>query len=216
LFLQRDLSEEALRQPEDPTFSEGELAQARQDGFDAGHKAGMDAAAASRAAARTAAEIQALNSIVALLADARKESARVADGAADALARTLVAAMDSVMPALIRRSALGEAGAMLGLVLPGLSREPSVQVTVSDEIADSIGEALANLPPELRDVVNVRGVPSLRQGEVRVQWAAGQARRQPDLVWQSVMAALDEALGPPAPKQDEPAISEPKDRANGD
>src|ERR1700722_17459849 len=134
LFLRRDLSDEALRQPPEPLFTQADLAAVRQEGFDAGHAAGMAAAAASRAAS----EIQALGTIAALMAGARKESARVADLAADALARTVIAAMDSVMPDLIRRSALTEVGAMLALVLPGLSREPAVRVEVPLEIADAI------------------------------------------------------------------------------
>src|SRR5580698_3054699 len=107
-FLQRDLSDEALREPAEPVFSRNELDSVRQEGFDAGHSAGMAAAAASRAAARTAAEIQALAIIAAAITDARRDAARVADLAADALARTVIAAMDAVMPELIRRSALNE------------------------------------------------------------------------------------------------------------
>ena len=199
LFLRRDLSDEALRQPPEPLFSQADLAAVRQEGFDAGHAAGMAAAAASRAAARTASEIQALGTIAALMADARKESARVADLAADALARTVVAAMDSVMPDLIRRSALSEVGAMLALVLPGLSREPAVRVEVPLEIADAIAATLASLPPEQRDTVTVTGMAPMRPGEARVHWAAGHARRQPAQVWESVMQALHPVLGHPEP-----------------
>jgi flagellar biosynthesis/type III secretory pathway protein FliH len=231
LFLQRDLSDEALCQPPEPLFSEADLAAVRQEGLDAGHAAGMATAAASREAARTASEIQAMRTIAALMADARKESARVADLAADALARTVIAAMDSVMPDLIRRSDLAEVSAMLALVLPGLSREPAVRVEVPLEIADSIAAALASLPPEQRDTVTVVGMAPMRPGEARVHWAAGHARRQPAQVWESVMQALRPALGHPKPddsepdhsqmdhaEPDHPAIGFPeaKDRINGD
>jgi hypothetical protein len=208
LFLQRDLSDEALRQPVEPRFSQAELAAVRQEGFDAGHAAGMAAAAASRAAARTAAEIQALGIIAASLADARNESARVADVSADALARTLIAAMDSVMPELIRRSALSEVNAVLAHVLAGLSREPAVQVEVPLEIVDSIAATLASLPPELRDTVTVAGLDRMRPGEVRIRWASGHARRQPAQVWESVMEALHPALDHPT--LDHPTLDHPR------
>jgi hypothetical protein len=208
LFLQRDLSDEALRQPVEPRFSQTELAAVRQEGFDAGHAAGMATAAASREAARTASEIHALGIIAASLADARAESARVADLAADALARTLIAAMDSVMPELIRRSALSEASAVLAHVLPGLSREPAVQVEVPREIVDSIAATLASLPPEQRDTVTVAGRDRMRPGDVRIRWASGHARRQPAQVWESVMEALHPALDHPRP--DEPGRHHPK------
>ena len=199
LFLRRDLSDEALRQPVEPMFSQAELASVRQEGFDAGHAAGMAAAAASRAAARTASEIQALGTIAVFMADARKESARVADLAAEALARTVIAAMDRVMPDLIRRSALSEVSAMLALVLPGLSREPAVRVEVPAEIADGIAASLASLPADLRDIVTVTGQAAMRPGDARVHWTSGHARRQPVEVWASVMEALHPALDTPAP-----------------
>jgi hypothetical protein len=210
LFLRRDLSDEALRQPPEPLFTQADLAAVRQEGFDAGHAAGMAAAAASRAAARTASEIQALGTIAALMAGARKESARVADLAADALARTVIAAMDSVMPDLIRRSALTEVGAMLALVLPGLSREPAVRVEVPLEIADAIAASLASLPPEQRDIVTVTGMAPMRPGEARVHWAAGHARRQPARVWESVMQALHPALGHPESRHPDPDYPGPE------
>ena len=220
-FLQRDLSDEALRQPPEPMFSQADLAAVRQEGFDAGHAAGMAAAAASRAAARTASEIQALGTIAALMADARKQSTRVADLAADALARTVIAAMDSVMPDLIRRSALSEVGAMLALVLPGLSREPAVRVEVPLEIADSIAATLASLPPEQRDNVTVAGMAPMRPGDARVHWAAGHARRQPAQVWEAVMRALHPALDHPEldhPELDhaETGFPQAKDGNNGE
>jgi flagellar assembly protein FliH len=216
LFLRRDLSDEALRQPPEPSFTQAELDAARQDGFDAGHAAGMATAAASREAARTASEIQAMRTIAALMADARKESARVADLAADALARTVIAAMDSVMPDLIRRSALGEVSALLALVLPGLSREPAVRVEVPLEIADSIAATLATLPPEQRDTVTVAGMAPLRPGEARVHWAAGHARRQPAEVWDGVMQALHPALDHPGMDHAGMGFPQAKDGNNGE
>jgi hypothetical protein len=209
MFLRRDLSEEALRQPADPLFTQADLAASRQDGFDAGHAAGMAAAAASREAARTAAEIQALGIIAAAMADARKEAAHVADQAAAAMARTVIGAMDRVMPDLIARSGLNEVGAMLGHVLPGLSREPAVRVEVPAAIAGSIAASLGTLPAELRDRISVTGLDSLRAGEARVHWASGQAVRQPAEIWHAVMQALHPALGPAEPAQPVPEPAQP-------
>jgi flagellar biosynthesis/type III secretory pathway protein FliH len=218
LFLQRDLNEEALRQPVEPVFSQAELAAVRQEGFDAGHAAGMAAAAASREAARTASEIQALATIAATLADARRTAARVADQAADALARTVLAAMDSVMPDLIRRSALNEVGAMLAHVLPGLSREPAVRIEVPADIAGSITASLASLAPELRDRITVDGVNRMRPGDAEVHWGAGHATRQPAEVWQAVMAALHAELSTTEitePKTSHPGLQHPERSPSG-
>lgn len=195
-FLQRDLSEQALKQPVEPMFSRADLAAARRDGVELGRAAGLAEAAASRAAT----EVEALALIAAALADGRTEAVRVADQAAGALARALVAAMDAVMPDLVRRSALDEAGAMLAHVLPGLSREPHVRVEVPREVADGVEAALAKLTPEHRGRICVTGLEragagSLEAGEVQVRWSSGHAQRRPEQVWRTVMDALGGALG---------------------
>lgn len=195
LFLHRDLSDEALRQPVPALFSQAELAAARLEGFDEGRAAGLAEAAAAREAAQTASEISALGVIVTAMADSRSEAAQAADVAAEALAKTLVAAMQSVMPELIQRSALGEVGAMLNHVLPGLSREPAVRIEVPVAIADAILAALVPLEQELRDKISVVGVSELKAGDARVSWASGHAVRRPAEVWQAVMEALNVALG---------------------
>jgi hypothetical protein len=119
------------------------------------------------------------------------------------------------MPDLIRRSALNEVNAMLGHVLPGLSREPAVRVEIAAEIAESITATLASLPAELRDTITVTGLDDMRGGDVRVLWQAGHARRQPDEVWRSVMATLHPALAPLSLTSPDLAHPEPKDRHDG-
>ncbi len=168
LFLQHDLNDEALRQPAPPMFNEADLDAVRQEGFDAGHASAMAEAVAAREAAQTASEITALGVISAAMADGRAEALRVTDAAADALAKTLVAAMHSVMPELIRRSALVEVGAMLNHVLPGLAREPAVRIEVPIEIAEGIVAALAQMEQELHDKISVISKDDMKTGKARV------------------------------------------------
>jgi hypothetical protein len=131
-----------------------------------------------------------------LLAEARAASAAVADQAGAVLAQTLVSAIGAVMPDLVRRSGLNEVGAMLAQVLPGLSREPAVRVDVRPELADDVAAMVGRLAPELSARVTVQGVEPLADGEVRVHWSDGHARRQPAAIWQAVMDRLEPALGP--------------------
>jgi hypothetical protein len=199
LFSRRDLSDEALRRPAEPSFSSAELQAIRQDGVAAGHAAGLAEAAASRAQS----EVRALEIIASAMADAREAAARVADLAAASLARTLIAAMHAVMPDLIQRSALNEVGAMLGQVLPGLAREPTVRIEVPRKIAGGVEAALATLAPEHRDKISVVSLDHMAAGDARVTWASGRARRQPDQVWQAVMEVLRPALGEPGTKDND-------------
>jgi flagellar biosynthesis/type III secretory pathway protein FliH len=193
-FLQRDLSEEALREPIEPLISHVELVAMRQQGFEAGYAAGLTAAAGSQAASRTASEIHTLGIISAAMKDAGLQVASAANEAAAALAKALVAAMDAVMPSLIQRSALNEVGAMLGYVLPGLSREPAIRIEIPHEIAGYIASTVASLALEQRNKISVIGKDNMGPGDVRVHWGSGHARRQPAQVWQAVMEALHPAL----------------------
>lgn len=192
LFMHRDLNDHALRKPPAQSFSPAEMEQAKQEGFEAGLQAGLVAAAASREAAQAAT----LDILAGLLVDARAASAAAADQAGAVLAQVLVSAMGAIMPDLVRRSALGEAGAMLTQVLPGLSREPDVRVEVRPELADGVAALVGRLAPELSDRVTVQGLDRLAAGEVLVRWSAGHARRQPGAIWQAVMDRLEPALGP--------------------
>ena len=192
LFMHRDLNDHALRKPPAQSFSPAEMEGAKQEGFEAGLQAGLAAAAASREAAEAAT----LDILAGLLVDARAASAAAADQAGAVLAQALVSAMGTVMPDLVRRSALGEAGAMLTQVLPGLSREPAVQVEVRPELADGVAALVGRLPPELSDRVTVQGLDRLADGEVLVRWSAGHAQRQPGAIWQAVMDRLAPGLGP--------------------
>ena len=168
-------------------FSESDLATSRQDGFDSGFAAGTAAAAASREVL----EAHTLERISIVMEMARAEAGRVADDAARVLADTLLAAMNAAMPDLIQHSALGEIGAMLAHVLPGLSREPAIRIEVPHEIRDGVTALIATLGGEQSDRITVTGGDRMTPGEARIFWRAGHARRQPAEIWQSVLDAID-------------------------
>lgn len=190
-YLRRDLSEQALAKPPEPSFTTSEMDAARADGYADGHAAGLAEAAASYAAAT----LEAVRHISALLTTAQGEAARVTDAAATAGSAALVAALNAVMPELIQRSALGETTAMLRHVAPALSREPQLRIDVPPPIADGVRAALQDLPPALLNAVEVVGAETMAPGDARISWAAGRATRQPAEVWRRVMQSFDSLLG---------------------
>lgn len=189
-FLQRDLSDDALRLPPEQLFTKTELVAAGQDAFGAGREAGL----AQAGAAQAACVAQALASVAEALHRAAEEAGRVADQAAASLARVLVASLNTVMPDLVERSGQTEAVAMLAELLPGLSREPHVQVSVPRAVVPGVEAALTALASEQRDRIILTGSDNLGPGEVSVSWAAGHATRRPGQVWQAVMSMLEKAL----------------------
>ena len=189
-FLRRDLSEAALLQPAAPVYSVAELQAAQDASFEAGHAAGMVEAEASRANNETIA----LAAVAGLLAGARQTVAAVADEAALALAKAMIGAMAIAMPALMEAAALGEVEAMIARILPGLTREPAIRIEVAPEMAAGVAQFLARLEDGDREAITVAGVPSIGAGGARVVWSAGQARRQPQQLWDGVAEILQAAL----------------------
>jgi flagellar biosynthesis/type III secretory pathway protein FliH len=185
-FLQRDLSEEGLRPPAEPSFGAEDLRAAERRGYESGHAAGLAEAEASQAAFAT----MALAAIAGEMTSSRAAAAAVAEEAAAALARALLAAMQAVMPALIAATAAGEIDAMLAHVLPGLAREPEIAVSVAPDLAEAVGARLQRLSRTDRDRIAVAGVDGMAPGAARIAWAAGHAERDPAEVWRQVMQAL--------------------------
>lgn len=196
LFLRRDFSEQALRKLPEPQFGHSQMAAARREGFDAGLLAGLAEAETSTLANQA----RAVGAIATAMADASIQASRVTDGAAAALAALLVATMRAVMPDLIRRSALGEVGAMLAHVLPGLARQPRVDVEVSSTIVDGVAAVLAVVAPDGTGRIVLRGSEIMEPGGISMSWSAGEARRRPAEVWRAVMDVIDPVLGNPEPK----------------
>jgi flagellar biosynthesis/type III secretory pathway protein FliH len=191
MFMLRNFDDVVPPEAFEPSFTAEDLEVARREGFAEGQADGHAVAGNSRAAAEAAA----LANIATALAESRDVAAAVADQAAGALAKTLVAALGAVMPDLIRRSALSEAAAMLAHILPGLAREPDIRIEVPADIADGIAAALVPLASEHRGKIDVAGADHLPVAEARVRWAAGEARRQPAQIWEAVMEMLRPALG---------------------
>jgi flagellar biosynthesis/type III secretory pathway protein FliH len=195
-FLRRDLSDAALRQPVAPTFGADELRAAREHSYDLGHAAGLAEAEAARAAFET----MTLAAIAGAMASARTEIMAVAEDAATALARAVIAAMAASMPALVERSAVDEISALIDRLLPGLAREPNIRVLVAPDIAEAVGARLELLDPEDRARMTVAGQDGLAVGAARLVWSAGYAERRPDQVWRRIMDAFNAQLETPVSK----------------
>lgn len=189
-----------MRAPAPPSFDVSEMAVARQEGFDRGRIAGLAEADASLLAERT----RALSVMTSLLADADACAADVSDRAAQVLAEALLGSLRAMMPDLVKRSALGEAGAMLATVLPGLSREPAVRVTVPSAIADGVRASIASSLPGRHHRIEIDGSQTMEPGGVSVNWAAGEASRAPSQVWNAVLEIM-------APLLDEGAAEDASD-----
>ncbi len=185
-LLQRDLSDAALRSPPPPHFDRDDIESAKQDGFQEGYVAAHAEAAASRAAS----EALTLAAVAGAMLEARQAVTDVAECTALAMARAVSAAMRATVPALMRRSAGLEIATLVEQILPGLAREPSIAVEVAPDLVAGLIGKLSGLPDMQRGGIIVRGVDGLPYGDARITWGAGDARREPDAVWQQVIDAF--------------------------
>ena len=196
-------------EPPAPTFSEEELAAARQAAFAEGKAAGV-AEAETCHAARLAAAVEILPPQLAAIAQ---------DVAAEADARrrdSLEAALTVIrklFPQLARTHGLDEVHAVIEQCLERLRDEPRVVIRCADADLDALREraehatARSGFEGKLVFLADER----LASGDLRVEWADGGAERDQARLWQEIDAVIARALTPagetsknnaPAPSDD--------------
>jgi flagellar assembly protein FliH len=179
---------EAPAEPEiiAPVFTAADVDAARDAGWSEGREAGLaEAEAASAAIAR-----EAIAAIAAQLGNAAEVAARIAEQAAEEIARLLLDALMTLLPALCARHGEAEVRDVLRAVLPPLTREASITVRVSPLIAAPVQDEIARLDPDLAERVRLVPTDTMAAGDVRVAWNDGAAMRDTGAVWNEVAAVL--------------------------
>jgi flagellar biosynthesis/type III secretory pathway protein FliH len=94
------------------------------------------------------------------------------------------------LPAAAASLAAGEIVGLVAALLPGLKREPSAAIHVHPALLGDISTALQTLWPDHGGRLAVTPDAALAEGDVRVRWDEGEARRDTRALWQSMQAAL--------------------------
>jgi flagellar assembly protein FliH len=181
-------------EPPVPTFSEAELAAARQAAFADGKAAGT-AEAEGCHAARLAAALEALPPQLAQIAEDVATAA--AERQRDSLEAALVV-VRKLFPQLAREHGLEEAHAVIQQCLERLRDEPRVVIRCADADLDALraraenGAARGGFEGKLVFLADER----LVSGDLRVEWADGGAERQQAALWQEIDAVIARALAP--------------------
>ncbi|MBT5109289.1 MAG: hypothetical protein HOM25_11455, partial [Rhodospirillaceae bacterium] len=200
---QTDDPPEVEEEPPAPTFSEEELQAAKQDGYNTGHADGIHEAIAGlehRIAESLDVATTAFSRLTAAQAEANKQIAL--DGLR--LAATVV---EKMMPELVRRHGVEEIESAVAEVLENIIDEPSVTVTVHEDLMEPMAERLRLVGKNsgLEDRLIVIGDPTLGLSDCRISWGEGGAERNADAIWSRVDETLDRNL---APTPEEPAPEE--------
>jgi flagellar assembly protein FliH len=192
-------------EPPPPTFSEAELAAAREQAYAEGLAEGLKRARAEAAESQT----QKLNDLLAVLSGKvatllTEEAARVAQSREMTMQIALAIAR-KLLPDYANRNGLGEIEAAVLHVLSGLGGEPRVVIRVADGLLDTVTLKVQQEAARygFGGKLVFIGDAGLGPSDCRVEWADGGLERDTMRIWSEVDRLVAEVLrGQYAPRPD--------------
>jgi hypothetical protein len=182
-------------------FSVDDLARIHDEAYAAGHAAGLSEAAADESAAVS----RQLAAIAAALQAARDTTRLCVERSALAIADLMLAALETLFPALCRAHGAREAAAAARALAESLGDEPTVTIQVAPEAFDAVQAELAALAPDLSARIQCVAGSAMPSGDVRVEWRHGIARRDGIALLRSVLEVARGAFGDMPDHRGEPA-----------
>ena len=182
----QDDADPVTQEPASPVITADDLEAARS----AGHAEGVQAALTDAGLLQAQLQSACLQGLADALGNARSTLERVVRGQAEDSARIMLALLQAALPATMARHAECEINAVLLALLPGLACEPELRVRAAPTVADAIRETLIGLLPKDGGVLSVAADATLAEGDVRVAWLHGHARRDTAAIWTQIRAAL--------------------------
>jgi flagellar biosynthesis/type III secretory pathway protein FliH len=169
-----------------PTFSIGELTEAREAAWQDGHAVGLQEAAAESAASIR----RAMEHIATQLSEERDVVAVRAEQHAKTIAQLLLDSLAAAFPELCARHGDDEVRAIIRIVMPGLIQEPAITVRAHPRTIAAVAQEIAHADPELAARITTIECDAMAPGDVRVTWHNGAAIRDAAKLWHDVAEAL--------------------------
>lgn len=191
----------AHAEPPPPTFTEEELAAARQAGFLEGRNAGISEAHASLER-RSADALDQVSRALGQLDRAQREGVVELMRGSLEVTHTIVR---KVLPEYVRRHGSDEIQALVRQVLETLIEEPRVVIRVPEELVEALKPRIAQAgkATSFEGQLVVFGEPALGDGDCRVEWSSGGAERLVQQSIDQVAAVVGRALVPPESAPDD-------------
>ena len=165
-----------------PPLTEGDLAAAREAGWQDGEQAGRTAALS----AQSARAAEALTAIAQHLRDAQEAALAAAEANATALADVVIQTLATAFPTLADRYGADEIRRVIDLVRTALEQSADPEIRVHPSLADVVAEAVAPLRRPPRILPDAAIAP----GDITIDWQDGGAARAAAPLWPKLMAAL--------------------------
>lgn len=180
--------------PPPPTFSEEELALAREQSFEAGRVAGL-----SEAETGTERMIGTALSALASRLDGITRQQREANELKhrDAV-RVAVAVARKLLPAMAATSAIDEVEAVVASCIDHLLDEPRLILRTHPDIVEPLRERVENLARNsgFEGKLVFNGDARLALGDCKVEWADGGTERDQTRLWAEIEEVIERALAP--------------------
>ncbi len=175
-----------------PTFSEEEVEEARQKGFDAGKEEGRREAADATEQKLLETIEQACTQLADVYntqTEANREIGREMISVATAIAKKM-------FPDLNARNALGEVERVVQETLKAVTEEPRIQIMVNPELREPLSERLSTMTHRagFEGKVFVNPDPAMQLGDCRIEWSNGAAVRDSEEMWQMIDKIIEENL----------------------
>ena len=151
----------------------GRAGRCPSDAYDDGVRAGEERLAAgdSEHAVALAAEF------AAALDRVDGQIAVLADHAADAMGRAVIAMVAAVLPASFGHLAAGESRAIAAAVLPALASEPAIDIEAAPASLAAIREAVGLLPRASQARIAIQPRETAHGAELHITWSNGAIRQ---------------------------------------
>jgi flagellar assembly protein FliH len=179
--------------PPPPTFSEAELAAAREASRAEGEAAGIAATQAS-INAQFADAAKAIGGVLPGLMNDREQAVQ---GLSEEAARLAVALVAKALPELNRRYGFGEIEAVVKSSIALAVDQPRIIIRVASDLASGLSREFETLAQATgyQGRIIVLGDATMGPADVRIDWGDGGAERLAQKVWSELAAIVERVVG---------------------
>lgn len=175
--------------PPPPTFTEEDLAAARNEAFQQGREQGIREAAEGL----DKAILDTLSTVGERMADVLQDQANVEADARDDAVKVGLAVARKLFPDLNERNGLGEVERIVAQAMAMVLGDATLVIRVNDQLAEPLKERLETLKTRImfRGGVALEGRDDIPVGDCRIDWANGGAIRDTAAIWQAIDGVLE-------------------------
>ncbi|MBC8339397.1 MAG: hypothetical protein ISR51_06550 [Rhodospirillales bacterium] len=175
-----------------PTFSEEEMQAARTEAFAKGKEEGISEAAA----AMERDILSALQKVEGQFTELFKSQVEADTSILDSAISVATGIARKIFPALNAQGALVEIEHMVAQALEKIIDEPSVAITIHPDLEEILKERMDALTAQagFKGQIRILVSEDVAQGDCRVEWEGGGARRDVDGLWQEIDEIVERNL----------------------